>query len=108
FALAMSVMLFGLLLEYIRLHRRERDRTKELSALQSLSSALMHETSLTSVADVIVDQSFQVLDVDAAEVWSADPVRRELTMLSGRGIDPAHRQTGCRLSFDAPAFVALI
>lgn len=108
FALAMSVMLFGLLLEYIQLHRRERDRTKELWALQSVSSALMHETSLTSVADVIIDQSFQVLNVDAAEVWAADPVRRELTMLSGRGLDSAHRQSGCRMSFDAPAFAALI
>src|SRR5262249_50311744 len=30
FALAMSAMLFGLLLEYIQLHRRELDRTREL------------------------------------------------------------------------------
>lgn len=82
FAAAFLVMLFGLLLEYVQLYRREHDRTNELAALQRVASALMCEVELTRVADVIVDQCMRVLPIDAAEVWSAASIRRELDLLN--------------------------
>jgi signal transduction histidine kinase len=57
---------------------------------------------------VIIDQSFRVLHVDAAEVWLADPVRRELILLGSRGYSSAYVQATRRLSYDAPRLAAIV
>jgi signal transduction histidine kinase len=107
FVAAFAIALVGALTEYVALFTRERDRTNELLALQSIGSVLMHEVELAGAAQVIVDQIVQVLHVDVAELWLRDLTRPELTLVAWQGHSAAFVHAKHVMPFDAPQVVAM-
>jgi signal transduction histidine kinase len=90
---ALLVMLIGLLMEYVRLFRREQARTQQLEALQGMTDALVREIELSGVTRVIIERSRDVLGVDAVAVWLVDTWPLNLNLIASRGLSSSFVET---------------
>jgi len=84
---------------------RERFLVRE-QAIAGIAQALVRERELAKVIDVVITQSQQVLHADIVGVWLANPVRRDLALVSSRGASPETIELLHQLPFDAPALTA--
>lgn len=91
--------------------RSEEERSRLLAyerALAEIAQTLVQEVELPRVIDVVLEDSLQLLGVDAVAIWLADPSRRELELLAARGKHPRVVELTQRLSFDATSLAALV
>jgi two-component system, OmpR family, phosphate regulon sensor histidine kinase PhoR len=81
-----SSMLFGLLSEYVELYRLERERTRELEALQQVTDPVLARQGLESLLQGLLERIVAIMDAHAGAILLLDPQRQELVLRKGVGI----------------------
>jgi signal transduction histidine kinase len=84
-----------------------RRLVEQQEALGQVAQALVRETNLAQVADVVIQQGLRVLGASVVGVWVAEPGPRTLELIAQRGKQPHVVSLLQHLSFDASAISAL-
>ncbi len=83
---AFSVMLFGLLSEYVGLYRRERERTRELQALQRVTDPALARQGLEPLLQGVLERTVSIMQASAGAIFLLDPAGQELVLRKTVGI----------------------
>ena len=73
---------------YQTLERRVAERTKELSALNTISTAVSRSLDLEEVLDNALAEVMQTLNVEAAALYLLDPMGENFVGVAARGLSP--------------------
>ncbi len=81
-----SVLLFGLLYEYVGLYRREREKTRELEALQRVMDPALARQGLEPLLQGILERTVATVQASAGAIFLLDPTDQELVLRKAIGI----------------------
>lgn len=91
-----TVILFGLLSEYVALYRQERERTRELEELQRVTEPALARKGLELLLQNLLERVVSVMGADAGAILLLDLTRQELLFRKGVGI-PEEQAVGLRV-----------
>ncbi len=85
-----SAMLFGLLSEYVSLYRREREKTRELEALQRVTDPTLARKGLDRLLQSLLHRIVGIMGANAGAILLLDRARHELVLKKAVGIPERH------------------
>lgn len=91
-----SVMLFGLLSDYVDLYQMERVRARELETLQRVTDPGLARQGLEQLLESLLEQIVAAMGASSGAILLLDPARRELVLRKGLGI-PEEQAVGLRV-----------
>ncbi|MGI5837113.1 MAG: ATP-binding protein [Chloroflexota bacterium] len=91
-----SVMVFGLLSEYIELYQRERDKSRQLEALQQITDPTIARLGLEELLQSLLERMVAIMGASAGAILLLDPERQELVLRKGLGLT-AEQAVGFRV-----------
>lgn len=81
-----SVILFGLLAEYVGLFTRERDRSRQLEAILRVTDPALAQRGHQELLQGILERTAEILGADGGAILLLDPLRDELQLAKATGI----------------------
>lgn len=91
-----SVMLFGLLYEYVGLYRREQHKSRELEALQWVTDPSLARQGLEDLLQCLLERMVAIMGAHAGAILLLDPQRHELVLRKALGVS-AEQAVGFRV-----------
>lgn len=90
-----SIILFGLLAEYVGLYSRERDKSRDLQALQQITDPALARQGLEELLQSLMGRMVAIMRARAGAILLVDPERQELVFRKGLGV-PSEQAAGLR------------
>ncbi len=91
-----AVVLFGLLSDYVGLYRQERQKTRELEALQRVTDPALAREGLDQLLQILLGQIVDIMSANAGAIFLLDEAQQELVLRKGVGI-PEEQAAGLRV-----------
>ncbi|MBI2941878.1 MAG: GAF domain-containing protein [Chloroflexi bacterium] len=81
-----SVILFGLLAEYVGLYEREREKANQLAALQQVTDPALAREGLESLLQTLLERMVAIMAANVGAILLLDRMSQELVLRKGVGI----------------------
>jgi signal transduction histidine kinase/DNA-binding response OmpR family regulator len=89
---------------YSNLENRVADRTKELSAVNSVAEVVSRSLDLNRVLPDALAKTLEVMEMDAGAIFRLDPLSNQLVLVVEQGLNPDVRQ----LALDLPIEYSIV